>query len=87
MSHYLRSRQHQLLPNKILAEEEAPAPSLKGRSNSTNPVSKTLSTLKMTKLMLTLISNPSGVAAANVEGEEALICDLISLGTKKQPKI
>jgi hypothetical protein len=81
--HSLRSRQHQLLPNKILAEEEAVAPSLKGRSNSTNLVNQTISTLKMRELILIQTSNPIVVAAVNVEGEEVLTCVLISLGTRR----
>jgi hypothetical protein len=85
VSHYLRSRQHQLLPNKILVEEEAAAPSLKGKGNSTNPVNKTLSTLKRRNFILIHTSNPSGVAEANVEGEEALTCVLISLGSRRHP--
>jgi hypothetical protein len=85
VSHYLRSRRHQLLPNKIQVEEEAVAPSLKGKGNSTNPVNKTLSTLKRRKFILIHTSNPSGVAEANVEGEEALTCVLISLGSRRHP--
>lgn len=81
VSHYLRSRQHQLLPNKILADEVAAAPSLKGRN--TNRVNQTLSTLKRRKFILIHTSNPSGVAAVNVEGEEALTCVLISLGSRR----
>ena len=81
MCPYLRSRQLQLLPYKILAEEVAAAPSLKGKS--TNPVNQTLSTLKRRKFILIHTSNPSGVAVANVEGEEALTYVLISLGSRR----